>query len=437
MSDVSRRWLFRSAGAAIALPWLSSLVPRTARADELPPQRFIAWFTPNGRVMSRFTPDQVGADFELSPTLLPLANVREHVSVLTGLRNAGGYDNRAGDHARGTASFLTCAQPVFTSGADAAVGTSVDQRIAQVIGDQTALPSLEIGLEGGSNSGSCDSGYACSYQRNISWASPTTPRPKLTDPSLVFDRLFGGQDVGISEVEADRRRVLRKSVLDYAVEDARGLARHLSSSDNRKLDEYLTGLRELELRLDTVTAPTCDTGLRPGPPPDIVAATEAMADLMVLAMSCDVTRVMTFMVANGGSNRVHDFLGVTRAHHQISHHGGDGSKLDDLSTIDAWYVSQFARFLERLAVVPTAEGRTLIDDCLVMLGSEISDGDRHNHDDMPVLLAGGGGGAHRGNVHRVYDNVPVANLYSSIMGAMGLPPEPFGLDGTGPLEDLA
>ncbi len=435
MSKVSRRWLFRSAGASIALPWLGSMVPRSARAQEAPPLRFISWFTPNGCVMSEFKPRTEGANFDLPPSLQPLAPVQSHVSVLSGLRNAGGTDNLPGDHARGTASFLTCARPVFTGGADISVGVSVDQRVAQHYGSATSLPSLELGLEGGANGGICDSGYACAYPRNIAWSGPSTPLPKITDPSLAFDRLFGGQDAGVTEIERARRRALRKSVLDESVSQAQSLSGRLSMQDNRKLDEYLTGVRELEIRLDTFEAPTCDPGLRPTTPPDIEAAAMAMADIMVIALECDVTRVITFMFANGGSNRVHDFLGVTRAHHQISHHGGDRTKLDDLATIDRWHVAQFARFVESLANTPTGEDRMLIDDCLVMMGSEISDGDRHNHDDMPVLLAGGGVGHHTGGVHRRYD-APVANLYSSIMMAAGLPEEAFGIDGTGALTDL-
>ena len=436
MSNVSRRWLFRSAGASIALPWLGSLVPRTARAQQAPQMRFISWFTPNGCVMPEFTPQAVGTNYDLPSSLQPLASVQDHVSVLSGLRNEGGNGNIPGDHARGTASFLTCAQPVFTTGADISVGVSVDQRVAQHYGSATSLPSFELGLEGGSNGGICDSGYACAYQRNIAWAGPSTPMPKITDPSLAFDRLFGGQNAGVTEVEQQRRRQLRKSVLDSSVGHARSLAGRLSMRDNRKLDEYLTGIRDLEIRLDNIDAPTCDPGLRPSAPADVEAAAMAMADIMVIALECDVTRVITFMFANGGTNRVHDFIGVTRAHHQISHHGGDPSKLADLATIDRWHVSQYARFIEALANTPSGEDRMLIDDCLVMMGSGISDGDRHNHNELPVLLAGGGVGHHTGGVHRRYDNVPVANLYSSIMMAAGLPEEAFGIDGTGALTNL-
>jgi hypothetical protein len=437
VSHRSRRWLLRTAASSVALPFFASLAPRAARAQAAPPVRFIAWYAPNGVVMRDWRPDLVGPGYDLKPSLASLAPVQAHVSVISGLTQLPAVVPIPGDHARGTACFLTARTPTFTAGADIAVGTSIDQVIAQGWGDATALPSLELGLEGGSSAGVCDSGYACAYVRNISWAGPSTPRPKITDPLLAFDRLFAGTDAGLTEAERARRRALRASVLDHAVDEALNLQSRLGAEDRHKLDEYLTAVRALETRLEGDATLACDPGLRPEPAPDLDGAVRAMIEITALALECDLTRVVTFMLGNGGSNRSYDFLGVPEAHHELSHHGGNAHKLAQLQRIDAWVVARFGELVARLREAEAAEGVSLLDHTLALLSSEIGDGNRHNHDELPVLLAGAGGGAHTPGRHLVTERQPMANLFTSIAAATGLPAAPFGDDGTGPLPDLA
>ena len=435
MSAVTRRWLIRSAAAGVALPFLPSLLSG-ARADDAPPRRFLFWYAPNGQRMAHWVPDKVGANYDLKPILEPLAPVQSDVSVLTGLANRPAQVPVAGDHARGTGSFLTCRTVVKTAGADIQNGVSIDQVLAGKIGSETTLPSLELGVEGGASVGVCDSGYSCAYVRNVSWAGAATPLPKMNDPRLVFDRLFSGFDPTLTEAERAKRRALRSSVLDVALEDAAALQSKLSVSDRYKLDEYLTGVRALETRLQEGDELACVPPEIPGSNLDYPSTVAAMTQLMVMALKCDLTRVVTFMLGNGGSNRTYEFAGVSGAHHELSHHQDNPETLDKLTTIGRWEVEQFAALVAALGAEEEFDGSRLLDNTLAYFSSEISDGNRHNHDDLPVLLAGGGGGLHAPGRHLVWEETPMANLFTAFMGGVGLPENPFGDDGTGPLDGL-
>lgn len=436
MSRWSRRHVLRAAGASLLLPFLPSLLPRSARADETPPVRLLFWYVPNGMHMADWTPSRDGADYDLPYILEPLAPVQRHVSVLTGLDNMAGRFPRPGDHARGTGCFLTCVTPRYTGDASVENGVSIDQVVAGQIGEQTPFPSLQLGLDGGATSGQCDSGYPCTYQNAISWTDAYTPLPKVTNPRLVFDRLFGGTGTD-DPVVAARRRALELSILDAVSEDARALQTRLSTSDRRKLDQYLTGVREVEKRLEGLGGGACTPPERPEGRVDVPTRSTLMNELMAVAFECDVTRVISYMFANGGSGRNHTWLpGAGGNHHGISHHQGQQSNYDKLRIINRWEVSQLVDFLQRLETRTDTDGTSLLDNTLVVMSSEIADGNRHNHDDLPVLLAGGGGGAHRPGRHLRFGTRSLADLYTSMARAAGASVDRFGMNGTGPLPEI-
>jgi hypothetical protein len=431
---LSRRSFLRGAGAAIALPFLEAMWPRAARAQaQASAQRFLAWYVPNGIRMADWTPAATGASYALTPILAPLANVRDELLVLTGLANRAGNDSVPGDHARGTGSFLTATRVFRTDGADIRNGISLDQRLAQAVGGATSLPSLQLGAEGGGSTGNCDSGYSCAYARNISWAGPQSPLAKETNPSSAFERLFSGDGEQLTPAERERRRVQRLSVLDFVHEDATRLRLELGASDRQKLDEYLTGVRALELRVESLGSSACQVESPADPGDDFEARVRAMADLIVLAFQCDATRIVTFMQANAGSNQTYPWLQVFDGHHQISHHQNDPTNLANLTAIDTWEIEQFAYLLERLASVQEPGG-SLLDSALVFFSSEIEDGDAHRHSNMPILLAGRGGGAVVPGRHLRFSGSPsVANLFLTILRAFGIGDASFGDDGTAPL----
>lgn len=433
----TRRAFLGGAAAVITLPFLESLRPAgQAWANGGPPVRLVWVYVPNGMVMNHFTPTQDGPGYALPRILEPLAGVADQVSVLTGLANRAAQVPVAGDHARGTGSFLTCQTVTHTSDASQIQnGISVDQVAANAIGHQTLFPSLELGTSGGAPVGDCDSGYSCAYTRNISWSGPSTPMAKMTDPKLVFDRLFSGFDLSLTEEDRERRARWRASVLDTVTGEANDLHARLSTSDKAKLDEYLTGVRELEKRLQSGFTGECAAPDAPELGLPYPAAVDAMNEIMVKALECDLTRIVTFMMENAGSNRSFDFLGVPNAHHELSHHQNVAATLEALTVIDTWEVSRFADLVQRMGQVVEADGSTLLDNSLVVFSSEISDGDWHNHDNLPVLLAGSGGGhAVPGRHIRYASERPIANLFLSMLHAVGVNEASFGQDGTAPLD---
>jgi hypothetical protein len=436
---LNRRTMLRGLGAAVALPWLEALAPsRAVAAAARPPVRLAFLFVPNGVRVSDWTPATTGSDFLLPPTLEPLAPVREKLLVLSGLTHDKGRANGdgPGDHARGASTFLTGAQPCKTAGADIRVGVSVDQFAAQRIGKATRLPSLELGIDRGGNAGDCDSGYSCAYSNNISWRSPSTPAAKEIDPQAVFERLFGG---GSTEADAGlRRRQARQSVLDFVLDDARRLHARLGAADRRKMDEYCSSLREVELRIDRAAADHPNPAGMPRPtgiPREFRDHLRLMCDLLVLAFQTDATRIATFMFARDGSNRSYSFAAVPDGHHDLSHHQGNPEKLAKLGKIDRFHVEQLAYLLQRLEAIREGEG-TLLDHCAILYGSGLGDGNRHNHDNLPVLLAGRAGGTIRAGRHVRFDGeTPMANLFLELLDRVGVGVDRFG-DSTGRLASL-
>jgi hypothetical protein len=433
----SRRAFLGSAGAVIALPWLESALPRSARAQAAPPLRFLGYYVPCGIQMVGWTPSAEGAGYDLPTILEPLIDIQGKVSVLTGLANAPARPDGPGDHASGTGAFLTCAHPYKTEGADIKNGISLDQHLAEAFGTETSLKSLQLGIDGGSSAGGCDSGYSCAYARNISWAGPSTPLPKLTDPSVVFDRMFAGFDSAATAEQTERRLRQNASVIDAVMADAQALSRKLGAHDKHKLDEYMTGVRELETRMtDAAQGPMCSPGDRPGSDFAYPEQVKVMSDLMVLAFQCDLTRFTTFMLGNAGSGRSYDFIGVSGGHHDLSHHQGDQAKIASLITIANWEVQQLAYLLAKMDAVDEG-GESLLDHSIVFFSSEIEDGNSHSHFNMPILLAGGAGGAFTPGRHlRFANNQSVGKLFVSIMQAFGMSEANFGDDGDGPLAGL-
>jgi len=410
---------------------MPSALPRELwAAGNTNPRRLMFWFVPNGMQMDWWTPSSTGSDYDLPEMLEPLAPIQHKVSVLSGLANeAARVQGVPGDHARGTGTFLTC-RTLNHSVDDIYNGTSVDQVAAQALGSETLFPSLELGLDGGAPVGDCDNGYSCAYQRNISWSSPTTPLPKITDPRLLFSRLFAGVDPTLTQAEIERRRALRLSVLDSVYGDAQSLRGKLSRSDALKMDEYLHSVRELEVRIENLGESTCTAPTAPAAELDFEARLAALRELMVVAMRCDLTRITSFMFGNGGSNRNHSFIGAPGAHHEISHHQGNEENLSILRTIGRWEVDHFAQLLLAMDAVDEGSGCSLLDNSMIYFGSEIEDGDSHSHSNLPVLLAGGGGGELVPGRHIIYgEQTPVANLFMAMLENFGVLTTSFGEDG--------
>lgn len=429
-----RRAFLRGAGAAVALPFLDAMVPAFAAEPDLP-VRFAVVYAPNGRHMPTWTPSADGPSYELPWTLVPLAPVRADVAVWTGFAadKARAHGDGPGDHARAAAAFLTGAHPRKTGGSDVHVGVSADQIAAAKIGAGTALRSLEVGIEPGRPSGECDSGYACAYSNNLAWMSATVPLAKETDPREVFDRLFA--ESTLPAEERARRAAERRSVLDFALDDAKRLDARLGPSDRRKLDEYLTAVREMEARIERSLrdlrrgAPSGEIARPAAAPPDLAEHIRIQFGLIALAFRSDRTRVVTFMLGNEGSNRSHRFLGAPEGHHDLSHHGGDAAKNDKLRLIDRWHVEQFAAFVALLRDAKEGEG-TILDRSAVVYGSGISDGNAHDHHDLPILTAGRVGGLPTGTHVRVPRETPVANLWLGVLDRLGVRAPSFG-DSTG------
>ena len=425
------------AGALLGLPFFESLLGSDARADDMTPLRLLAFYVPCGIHMKNFTPTKEGYFYDLPPILAPLAAIRPKVSVISGLSNLPAKPDGAGDHASGTGAFLTVAHPKKTEGADIMNGISMDQVAASALKSRTAIASMQLGIDGGSGVGNCDSGYSCAYAHNISWASETQPRQCLTSPSLVWDQLFSGLDPTQTSKEKARQMLYRTSILDYLKDDTTKLKSNLGKTDQTKLDQYLSGVSELEAKIQKSSlGPVCDAIPKPDDPPTVQEHIDIMTDLMTLAFQCDATRVISFMLANAGSNRVYKFLNIAKGHHETSHHMDLQANFDILTKIDTWEVAQFAKLCQKLDAVTDVNGKTMLDNSLLYFGSEIEDGNTHSHGNMPILLAGGANGAISPGRHLVYDkSFSVAQLYISMLEAVGVPTASFG-DATSPLPKL-
>jgi hypothetical protein len=418
-TSLSRRTLLRGLGAAISLPLLDAMTP----APTLLRLAFI--YVPNGIHIPDWTPSTDSPDFVLPRILAPLTPHRDNVLVLSGLtQNTGrALGDAEGDHARASATYLTGVHPKKTNGPGICAGVSVDQVAASRIGAATRLPSLELACEDGRLIGNCDSGYSCAYSNTLSWRSPSTPLPPEVNPRLVFERLFGSRD----ENPADRQQRLHDetSILDYVLDDTRRLTGRLGASDHRKIDEYLTSLREIERRIhlaekdDHETPPSLE---KPnGVPADFGDYAKLMFDLMHAAFQTGATRVATFMLGREGSLRAYREIGVSESHHPVTHHSGNPELIEKVVRINTYHVEQFAYFLAKLKATPEGDG-TLLDHSQIVYGSGLSDGNKHQHNNLPILLAGKSGGQ-----HITYPaETPMNNLHLALLDRMGVHVDSLG-----------
>ncbi|MGB7344385.1 MAG: DUF1552 domain-containing protein [Pirellulaceae bacterium] len=435
---LSRRTMLRGLGTSVALPMLNvmsntRLLAAAAKNNNIP-LRMGFFYVPNGAHMPDWTPKKEGAGYGLSKTLDRLADHKDKFNVLSGLTldGARAHGDGGGDHARSVAAFLTGAHPRKTNGADIQNGISVDQATAEHVGSKTRFATLELGLEASAQAGNCDSGYSCAYASNMSWRGPTNPMAKEIDPGALFDRLFGGESVKQTRQAKSTREKYRKSVLDFVLDDAKRLHDVLPSVDQRKLDEYLYSVRDVERRLgSTEMLRMGEDGVpdypRPkGVPRGLDKHSELMMDMITLALQTDSTRIVSFMFTNAGSNRSYSEIGVSEGHHELSHHGKSEHKQEQIAKINRFHVDRFGYLLERMSSIREGEG-TLLDNSMIIYGSGISDGDRHNHDDLPILLAGKAGGKIRTGQHLRYKNgTPLCNLYVWMMQQMGVKADKFG-----------
>ncbi len=455
----SRRQFLRGFGTLIGLPALEIFSPGLAKAAAAAaataagkspaqagmanghPLRMAFIYNPNGKNMAHWKPTQAGKDYEVTRALKPLERHKRDFQVITGLMHdkARANGDGGGDHARANATFLTGCQARKTSGADIRIGVSVDQMAAEQVGHSTKLPSLELSCDEARRAGSCDSGYSCSYQFNLAWKSEATPMAPERDPQLAFQRLFGGDDSAQAAQAKAKREFFNKSILDFVQEDAKTLQRHLGYTDRQKLDEYLTSVREIERRMTNATKFKHQAKPNYPEPKGIPGSysehIRLMYDIMWLGFQTDSTRVASFLLAHDGSNRSFPEIGVSDAHHGISHHQRNPERLEKLAKIDEFYSEQFAYFLDKLKSTKEGNG-TLLDNCMIVFGGGISDPDRHNHDDLPVLLAGGGGGALQAGRHLVLkEDTPMTNMYLRMLQIMGVDARHIG-DSTGILDKI-
>ncbi len=425
--SLSRRAALRGLGTLVALPVLDAMAPRMARAQAVAPQRFIAFYVPCGMHMAAFTPpDGALAAGTLPRITAPMAPHIADTTIISGLANVAGNagGDGPGDHARGTGVFLTCTR-ILKSDTTIRNAISLDQVLARQLREQgyPGLASLETGAQGGGSTGNCDSGYSCAYTVNISWSGPTSPAPKETNPRAVFDRLFAGVDPNEARAVADKRKRRKMSVLDAVKQDAARLDEKLGAHDRAKLDEYLTGIRELERRTESEAVLSCALPARPaGQSSDPTQHIQTMLDVIAAGVSCDRVRVATFMLGNGGSGRNYSFIGQNTAHHEASHHAGDTAKHAQLTEIGRYEVQQLAHLTTKLKAIDEGNGKNALDNTTVVFGSEIEDGNSHSHANLPVIVVGHGGGAIRGGRHvRVARNTPIANLFARVRQTFGGP----------------
>ena len=448
---ISRRTVLRGLGTAIALPWLEAmaspapLIASTTHRTAIvsPPVRMAFLYVPNGMHMPDWNPTGNGKDFKQQSIMEPIADFRDKMNIFKGLslRGAKALGDGGGDHARSVASFLTGAHPKKTHGSDIRNGISIDQVAADKIGHLTKLKSLELGTEASSTGGRCDTGYSCLYTSNISWRTDTSPLSKEVNPAAVFERLFGTTNELQNTRSLAKRESNRKSILDFAHGEAKSLSNYLGAQDRRKLDEYLYAVRDIERRLNSTEklgASKEDFSNYPRPagvPQKYEDHVKLLFDMIALAFQTDTTRICSFMYANAGSNRSYRNLSIREGHHNISHHGNSKDKQQKISTINQYHMSLTHHLLKKLDSVKEGNG-TLLDNCMVMYGSGIADGNSHHHHDLPIAMFGSAGGKIKtGRIIEQPSQTPLTNLYCSMLEKVGAPVANFS-DSNGKLEEL-
>lgn len=447
-TPLSRRSFLRGFGAALSLPAFESFHPlmaasATARAIGTTasgaPLRMAYLYIPNGVNLEHWRPDGTSEKYKMGSSFAAMQKHRADFQIFTGFeqQNAKAHGDGPGDHARGTAAFLTSTHPRKTAGSDIQLGISVDQVAANAVAAHTRLPSLELSTDGVRKSGQCDSGYSCAYQFNLSWSSENQPMTPESNPRAVFERLFGAGSSDERKKSLGQRLASKKSVLDFIEADAKAMHRHLGRNDRQKLDEYLTGVREIEKQIEKAESLgiQADPGVAApeGKPESYKEHLRLMLDMMVLAFKTDTTRISSFLMAHDGSNRSFEEIGVNDGHHNISHHKGNQDNLDKIAKIDTFYLEQLSYFLDKLKSTEDIDGKSLLHNSMIVYGGCISDGDRHNHNDLPILLAGHGGGAFKPGRHvDLGEDVPLSNLYLRMLEEFGVKEPRFG-DSTGSL----
>ncbi len=437
-----RRMFLKGMGAVVALPVLDAMTPAFAASTmRKAPLRMGFTYVPNGITMTDWTPAAAGRAFEYTRVMKPLEKFREDTIVLSGLsqRNGNALGDGPGDHARAAAAYLTGVHPRKTAGADIQNGISVDQVAAMNIGAETRFGSLELGCDDSRTIGNCDSGYSCAYTNSLAWRGPTTPMPPETNPRLVFERLFGDIDTSLAPEVRARRLQYRRSILDLVGERTAQLSADLGAADKRKLDEYLASIREIEQRIERAERDM--TGLVPdidkptGIPVAYADYVKLMFDLQILAFQTDSTRVVTMMMGREGSMRTYPEIGVPDPHHPLTHHRNNKDWIEKVTQINTMHAELFADFVQKMKDTPDGDG-SLLDHSMIVYGSGLSDGNRHTHEDLPVLIVGRGGNFHRGT-HIVYPkDTPMTNLFLTMLDRMGVESEKLG-DSTGQIEHLS
>ena len=436
---IPRRTFLKGVGATLALPLLDGMVPAMAAVGDKRATRLSFVYIPNGIIMDQWTPAAEGAGFEMTPILEPLAPYRDQMLVLSGLdcKNANPQPGEGGgDHERGSGAFLTGVHPKKTGGTDIEAGTSIDQVAAKELGNQTELASLELTLDFAEFVGGCDPGYSCAYTNTLCWRSPNTPIPMENNPRAVFERLFGSSD---TTDPAERLARIKKdrSILDAVRQDVARLVPGLGPTDRRKLTEYLDAVRDVERRIQKAeeqSSQELPSLVRPvGIPATFEDHIKLMFDLQVLAYQTDKTRVITFLLAHEQSTRAYPEIGIHDPHHPLTHHSGDQEKISKVIEIQKYHARMFSYFLEKMQATPDGDGN-LLDHTMIVYGGSISDANVHKHEDLPILLIGGGDGKIKGGRHVRYPkDTPVANLFVTVLDKMGTLAESFG-DSTGELD---
>jgi hypothetical protein len=433
-AGLNRRHFLRGLGACLALPAFESLHPLKLLAGSAPgklaatatgaPLRTAFVFFPNGAIPSAWWPEGEASNFAFKDTLQPLEQSRKLIQVLGGLdhNNAIGGKDGAGDHARGHGVFLTGVR-LNKSATDIRAGVSIDQMIARQTGHLTRFPSLELTCDSVRKAAACDSNYSCAYQYNLSWSSPTTPMTPEANPRLVFERLFGAGAAGERAENRKRRQMEQRSILDFVLDDAHRMQGRLDARDKDKLDQYLTGVRAVESRIQKAERfasvdPGCATPA--GVPSEYAEHVQVMFDILLLAFQTDSTRVATFSLAHDGDNRSFGDIGIFEGHHDLSHHQDKPDRIKKVAEIDLWYVKQFAKFLQKLQDTKDVDGNSLLHNSMIVYGGGNADGNRHTHTNLPVVLAGAGGGSLTPGRYVKHGGKPMTNLFLSLADRMGV-----------------